>query len=191
VLVKHLLDSDLCIDKKLLDVYVVYVNYMVGIRMDKSLRRLRLRQLDASLQRRRFLTIMSPPKGGWVSEIRKTLGMSTAHLGRRLGLTRQGVSALEHGEAQGSLTLKSLKRAADALECDVVYALAPRRGLENFLDRQARAAASTIVGRASHSMSLERQAVSKRETAAQVRELKARLRSEWPRNIWDLGDREG
>ena len=114
--------------------------------------------------------------------------MSTVQLGRRLGLTRQAVSALEHAEAEGSITLKSLRRAADALECDLVYALVPRESLETLLDRQAQAAAAAIVKRASHSMSLERQEVSEQETAAQVQELADRLRSGWSRNLWDKVD---
>ena len=101
-------------------------------------------------------------------------------------LTGQAVSALEHAEARSTVTLQSLRRAANALDCDLVYALVPREGLEAFRDRQAREVASAIGIRASHSMSLERQQVSRQETAAQVRELADRLQSQWSRQLWDV-----
>ena len=153
--------------------------------MDNSLRNVRLRQLDTSLVSLRPLRTTATPRGGWLREIRTALRMSTAQLGRRLGLTRQAISALEHAEAEGSTTLKSLRRAADALQCDLVYALVPRESLEALLDKQARTVAAATVKRASHTMSLERQEVSEQETAAQLQELSRRLRSTWSRKLWD------
>jgi len=156
--------------------------------MDNSLRNLRLRQLDNCLVSFNPLRATATPKSGWLREIRTALRMSTAQLGRRLGRTRQAVSALEHAEAEGSITLKSLRRAADALQCDLVYALAPRESLEALLDRQARTLAAATVKRASHTMSLERQEVSEQETTAQLQELSDRLRSAWSRKLWDRID---
>jgi predicted DNA-binding mobile mystery protein A len=101
------------------------------------------------------------------------------------------VSALEHAEAAGSITLKSLKRAAEGLHCDLVYALVPRESLENVFDGRIRTVAAARVKRASHNMALERQEVSDQETAAQVEELAARLRSESPRNLWNEVDSDG
>ena len=47
------------------------------------------------------------------------------------------MQALERREADGAITLESLERAADALGCDLVYALIPRRPLEEMLHDQA------------------------------------------------------
>jgi predicted DNA-binding mobile mystery protein A len=101
------------------------------------------------------------------------------------------VSALEHAEAKGAITLKSLRRAAEGLHCDLVYALVPRESLENVFDGRIRTVAAARVKRASHNMALERQEVSDQETAAQVEELAARLRSESPRNLWNEVDSDG
>lgn len=156
-----------------------------------SLRRLTLRQLDASIAPFQLLRTAPVSRKGWVREIRIALGMSAAQLGRRLGLTRQAVSALEHAEAGGSITLKSLKRAAEGLHCDLVYALVPRESLENLLDQRVRTVAAAMVKRASHSMALERQEVSDQEIAAQVEELADRLRSESLRHLWNEVDGDG
>lgn len=156
--------------------------------LNNTLQNLKLRQLEASLAPFRSLRAAPAPRKGWLNEVRKALRMSTTQLGRRLGLTRQGVSALEHAEADGSITLKSLRRAADSLQCDLVYALVPRESLETLLDRQAQTVAAATVKRASHTMSLERQEVSEQETEAQVQDLANRLRAQWPRNLWDAID---
>lgn len=159
--------------------------------MSKSLKGLRLRQLDSALRPFQELRSCQVPRRGWIAELRRALGMSSAQLGQRLGVTRQGVSALEHAEARGSVSLRSLRRGAEPLDCDLVYALVPRGTLEGLVDRQVRAVAGAMLGRASHSMALERQKVSDEETAAQVAELAERLRSEWPRNLWDLSHHHG
>lgn len=156
--------------------------------MDISLRSLKLRQIDTALEPFRSLRTVHAPAKGWLSEIRRALAMSAAQLGHRLGITRQAVSSLEYAEADGSITLKSLHRAADALQCDLVYALVPRESLETLLDRQAQTVALARVNRASHTMALERQDVSEHEREAQVQDLAKRLRAQWPRNLWDATD---
>ena len=112
--------------------------------------------------------------------------MRTSQLGLRMGLTKQRVGALERAEREGKLTINSLRRAADALECDLVYALVPRGGLEALVDRQARAMAAAIVRHASHSMSLELQSIGVQELDSQAQELADRLKSELPSNLWNL-----
>src|SRR5258708_6275127 len=92
----------------------------------KPLKRLKLRQLDTSLKPFQSLRKVAPPRPGWLTEVRKGLGMTTAQLARRLGVTKQRVGVLERAEAEGKLTLASLKRAAQALGCDLVYAIVPR-----------------------------------------------------------------
>lgn len=177
------------LDNQYIVTRLILVNAQLEYVMDNSFRNLRLRQLDNRLVSFNPLRTTAIPRGGWLREIRTALRMSTAQLGRRLGLTRQAVSAFEHAEAAGSITLKSLRRAADAIQCDLVYALVPRDSLEALLDRQAQTVAAATVKRASHTMSLERQEVSEQETAAQLQELSGRLRSAWSRNLWDGIDR--
>ena len=83
--------------------------------------------------------------------------MSAEQLGRRLNMTRQGVRDLEKREAAQTVSLASLRKAADALECDVVMALIPRDSLENAVRQQARRKALEECNRLVHTMRLERQ----------------------------------
>jgi predicted DNA-binding mobile mystery protein A len=102
-----------------------------------------------------------------------------------LGTSRQGAASIESAEANGSITLKSLRRTAEALHCDLVYAIVPRRTLTEIVDAQARVRATAVANRAAHTMALERQETLPEETNAQVHDLARRLRSEWARDLWD------
>ena len=66
----------------------------------------------------------APPKG-WIRAIRDALGMTGVQFARRLRIRPQSVDALEQSEATGSIQLKTLRRAAEALDCTLVYALVP------------------------------------------------------------------
>lgn len=61
--------------------------------------------------------------------VRLALGMNSATLGRRLGISPQGVRRLEQSEAEGSISLNTLAKIADGLNCDVRYVLVPRISL--------------------------------------------------------------
>lgn len=61
--------------------------------------------------------------------VRLAMGMSSETLGRRTGMSQQGVRRLEHSEAEGSISLNTLAKIADGLNCDVRYVLVPRISL--------------------------------------------------------------
>jgi predicted DNA-binding mobile mystery protein A len=68
------------------------------------------------------------PAQGWIRAIRQALGVSSGQLGRTLGVSRQLPLQFERAEAEDTITLRSLRAVANALDCDLVYALAPRAG---------------------------------------------------------------
>lgn len=147
---------------------------------------LRLRQAIAILEPWQALRIARAPSQGWVSTIRRALGMSSAQLAARMRISRQSLEALEAREVAGTATVDALRRAADALDCDLVYALVPRQvSLEAVVTAQARRHAERLVGRAGHTMALEEQAVAMNETEHQIAVLTRRLLAEWPRELWD------
>src|SRR3989304_2783356 len=95
--------------------------------MHTPLKHLRVRQVDERTEPWRMLDQPSPPRGGWIRSVRKALGMSTIQLASRLGVTRQAIVDLERREGDGSVTLTTLARAAEAMEGDLFYAVVPRR----------------------------------------------------------------
>ena len=113
-------------------------------------------------------TLAHPPRG-WVRAVREALGMSTAALGARLGITAGAVTRLEQSEAADRIRLDTLRRAADALGCDLVYLLVPRRPLTAVVQERARELARSQVAAVEQTMLLEDQAT------GQTSELEDRL----------------
>jgi predicted DNA-binding mobile mystery protein A len=127
----------------------------------------------------------SPPGGGWVRAIREALGMTQAQLAARLGITRQSLQDLERAEANRRITLDSLDRLAKAMDCRLVYALVPEKGsLDDVRARQAKALADALLKSTEHSMTLEAQGVSARESKRQRELLVDSLLRGSPRKLW-------
>jgi predicted DNA-binding mobile mystery protein A len=77
-----------------------------------------------------------------------------------MGTSRQLSLQQEKAEAEDRITLKSLRTLANALDCDLVYALVPRAtSLEDLMSNRARIQAKKNVLGVEHSMALEDQAV--------------------------------
>ncbi|MPZ37177.1 MAG: mobile mystery protein A [Rhizobiales bacterium] len=121
-----------------------------------TLRRARQR-LDERLAPLKPEDRFRPPPKGWVRAIRDGLGMTGVQFARRLSIRPQSVDALEQSEANGSIQLKTLRRAAEALDCTLVYALVPKASLEGAVRERARKIAMRDLGRVAHTMKLEAQ----------------------------------
>lgn len=74
------------------------------------------------------LRSLERPAPGWIRAVREASGVSAGELGRRLGVSRQLPLQFERAEAADTITLKSLRAVAAALNCELVYALVPRTG---------------------------------------------------------------
>ena len=77
-----------------------------------------------------------PPVGGWVKAIRTALGMSGRELGERMGVSQSTITDLEASEHRGTIQLDSLRRAADALDCELVYSIIPKTPLAQLEGRR-------------------------------------------------------
>jgi predicted DNA-binding mobile mystery protein A len=98
----------------------------------------------------------APPKG-WIRAIRDALGMNGVQFAKRLAIRPQSVDALETSEATGAIQLKTLRRAAEALDCTLVYALVPNTSLQDAVQSRARNIAARDLNRVAHTMKLEAQ----------------------------------
>lgn len=134
----------------------------------------RLAQLGAT---ERF----QPPSRGWIKAIREALGMTTAQLAKRLGIRQPSVVNLQMSEEKGTIELATLRRAAAALDCTLVYALIPNEPLETTIRERARAFLRRRRQPVEHTMLLEDQQVKDGLTDAQLDEV---LRETNPRLFW-------
>jgi predicted DNA-binding mobile mystery protein A len=129
-------------------------------------------------------TRFTPPVRGWTKAIREALGMSTVQLARRLRVKQPSVIDLERSEAKGTIELDTLRRAAAALDCTLVYALVPNQPLETAVRDRARAFARRRLGPVEHSMLLENQKVTAKSGYSKAR-LDEIIRETNPRLFWD------
>ena len=107
--------------------------------------------------------------------------MSSQQLAKRLGVKQPSVVALEQSEAKGTIELATLRRVAEALDCTLVYALVPNQPLETIVRDRAR----ILLRRRApveHSMLLEDQAVSAKDSEARLDEF---VRETNPSRLWD------
>ena len=84
------------------------------------------------------------PAAGWLRPLREALGVTLADLAKRLKVTPPAVRSFEQAEAEDRITLASLRRAAAAMSCELVYVLVPRTGTLTMLaETESRSRAST------------------------------------------------
>ena len=111
--------------------------------------------------------------------------MTSAQLARRLGVAQSRIPALERAEAKQTLTLASLEKAAHALDCRLVYALVPRKSLDELVEARARRKAKQRLASTGHSMALEAQSVEAADEHAQLEHLIRRLIENAGAELWE------
>lgn len=97
----------------------------------------RLAELDRQLRELATEGWASTPRNGWAKTLRLAMCMSSRALGQRLDMSGQGVRKLELAEADGTITLNTLTRLAEGLDCEVRYVLVPRTSLVDQVLRRA------------------------------------------------------
>ncbi|WP_082596340.1 helix-turn-helix domain-containing protein [Sphingomonas sp. Root241] len=87
------------------------------------------KQLDRQVAPYRTLRPFRPSPG-WITAIRRAVGLSANMLANRMGMNRATVVRLEQREVTEEISLKALRMMAEALDCSLLYALVPRQSLE-------------------------------------------------------------
>ncbi|UYN95378.1 MAG: mobile mystery protein A [Enhydrobacter sp.] len=144
-----------------------------------------IRHLDKRLSALRPLVKSARPPKGWLRAVRDALGMTTAQLARRIGVTQPRIIELEKAEVGGTVTLNSLQRAAEALGCRVVYALVPIRPLAQVVHDRAEQLADKQLASVHHTMSLEDQAVRDKQANKELRRQFMEDLLRRPARLWD------
>lgn len=128
--------------------------------MRPEFRKLRTKQIERALKPYNAVKNSARPQKGWLRAIREATGISLREMAARLKKTPTLAAKLEKSEAQYRITLASLRDAADALGCQLVYALVPKSGsFHDLVEQGARTKAAENVHAVEHSMALEDQAV--------------------------------
>ena len=142
-------------------------------------------QLDKTLSGYALAKQIATPVKGWVRAIREALGMSGRQLASRLNVSQPRIPKLEQDEVSGSVSLKTMRQAAEAMDCVFVCAIVPRTSLEATVRAQARTVAEAHMQRVSHTMMLEAQSLSAEEQRASLNAVVEELVREMPKELWE------
>lgn len=147
-----------------------------------DIQRLRLGQVERIVKQ---ASVPPRPPAGWIHTIRSALGMTTRQLAAQLDISQSTLATLQKSEAEDRITLQSLRKVADALDCDLQYVLMPRSSLQKRIEKRAETIAHKRVERILHSMHLENQAptmyVDKKEV---LKVQKSLLDTNW-KQLWE------
>lgn len=154
--------------------------------MKDKKRILLIEQLDSKLSCFREVEDVVSPSAGWIKSIRTALKMSLRQLGSRLNISPQAVRNMEKREAEGTITLNTLKELAFALDMRFVYGFIPKDGsIEQMIEKRAKEIATEIVSRTNTTMTLEDQQNSKERIKKAIEQKAEEIKYEMPKYLWD------
>jgi predicted DNA-binding mobile mystery protein A len=148
-------------------------------------KKLQISQLDRKMKPYKRLASTSFTES-WIKTVRLALGMSLKQLGNKMGITAQSVRSIEEREKNGTISLKSLKKVAKALDLELVYGLAPiDESLEKMIEYRATKLAYQITNRTHRTMSLENQANSHARLKKAIKERSLEIINNDYKILWD------
>jgi predicted DNA-binding mobile mystery protein A len=147
---------------------------------------LQIQQLNAKMLGFAKLKQVAIPPTGWIKAIRTAIGMSMEQLGNKLSISKQAIMDIERREKEGSITIKSLKEIARALDMQLVYGFVPNDGsLDALIEKRATELATKIVLRTSNTMKLEDQGNTNKRIQKAIEERALTIKNEMPKILWD------
>ena len=151
-----------------------------------SKNKLQIEHLEAKIRVCAPLAKVAGPPTGWIKAVRLALGMSLQQLANRIAITKQSVQEMEQREKEGSISLKSLRETAKALDMELVYGFVPKDGtLDALINRKSMELAVRIVSSTSTTMKLEDQENSELRLKKAIEERTTQLKYEIPKVLWD------
>lgn len=125
------------------------------------------------------------PQRGWLRAMREVLGMTTRQLAQRMDKVQSAVVDMEKSEARESISLASLRQAAEAMNCELVYAIVPKGPIDEMLRARATEIAARQLARVSHTMTLENQSLRRADREAEQERLIDELLRGPTARLWD------
>lgn len=152
--------------------------------MSKNRSALARKHLEQRLAPLRAIALDAPPRG-WLRALREALGMTSRQLAFRMGVGNSRISMIEKAEVTGSTTLRTLRQAATAMNCTLVYAFVPNEPLDDIVRDRAEQKVSGDIARLDQTMRLENQALRKADLDAERQRLVDGILAGSLRGLWD------
>jgi predicted DNA-binding mobile mystery protein A len=148
-------------------------------------RKLIREQLDQKLNSIKEAVSSSMPSQGWIKSIREALGISTAQLGKKVGIDQSRISRIENAEMTGEVKLSTLMKIAKSMDMQLVYAFVPKNSLEDMVYQQARQIALKRMKRLNTTMRLEEQELSSEQKQKALEDMVNKIMIDEPKDFWD------
>lgn len=144
------------------------------------------KQMDELIQSYMNGKQQATTSAGWIQSIRLALGMSLRQLAEKIGISVSALNNFEKREQTDAVTLATLKKAAAAMDMDLVYYFKPKSGsLKNTIAKQAQNKAREILNQSNQTMKLEDQQTSEMSQQIELERLTQDLINKMPSNLWD------
>lgn len=141
---------------------------------------LQIRALDKKTFDLKSAKNIVPQSSGWIKTVREAIGMTVSQLAARLGVTQPRITKMESNE--DNLKLSTMKKAAEAMNCEFVYYFKPRTTFQNLVDEQAQKKAAEVLKTVNVNMALENQEFAEDEA---VKDFASDLINTKIKQIWD------
>jgi len=133
---------------------------------------------------RKIESELATPPRGWIKAIREALNMSAVQMAKRLGVVRSRINALEKSEVTGNVTIKTMREAAEAMNCKFVYAIVPVKPMDELLRDRAKIVAKERLQFIDHTMRLEDQAMDEGDRKQQADRIIDEIIEKEARRLW-------
>lgn len=141
---------------------------------------LQIRALDKKTSDLKSTKNIVPQSSGWIKTVREAIGMTVSQLAARLGVTQPRITKMESNEE--NLKLSTMKKAAEAMNCEFVYYFKPKTTFQNLVDEQAQKKAVEVLKTVNVNMALENQEIAEDEA---VKDFASDLINTKIKQIWD------
>lgn len=141
---------------------------------------LQIRALDKKTSDLKSAQNIVSQSSGWIKTVREAIGMTVSQLATRLGVTQPRITKMESNE--DNLKLSTMKKAAEAMNCEFVYYFKPKTTFQNLVDEQAQKKAAEVLKTVNVNMALENQEIAEDEA---VKDFASDLINTKIKQIWD------
>lgn len=141
---------------------------------------LQIRALDKKTFDLKSAKNIVPQPSGWIKTVREAIGMTVSQLATRLGVTQPRITKMESNE--DNLKLSTMKKAAEAMNCEFVYYFKPKTTFQNLVEEQAQKKAAEVLKTVNVNMALENQEIAEDEA---VKDFASDLINTKIKQIWD------
>lgn len=145
----------------------------------------KIKKLDDKLEVLKPARKVHRPIKGWIKAIRSTLGMTTAQMAIKVGVSQPRIVHIEQSEPLGDIKISTMQKIANSLEMDFFYGFVPRKSLEDIVKQRATQIAKERLKRVGHTMALESQDISSKKQEEMLEKIVAELLNDLPKKFWE------